>query len=336
MADEKKYVPLMQSLIRHVLRKFYEPHHCVIMDILLEHMLLKESELCANLKMLGREFNRLVIKLREDKLIKQESKIETGVDGRQLLTQCYFIDYREVKDIIKYKIYKMSNIITKRENQDISDVNISYKCNNCEIKYSILEVQSLMKNYQFICPDCSAVLVENKDENSLELHSIMMNDLQEIIEMLKKADSLDIPTMDYFQVLEMKKRRDIDINSKKSQEKNILPDKSYEMPEKSEKDESTSIFSQFETVGIMNEENTFTFIKENSQNEENFSPTTEIINNNQNNNTKHLVNEKKEKEWFVKVNGIEKLFSSITEEDQEKMTEQEYEEYFEIYAKQNE
>merc|ERR1712025_272752 len=152
--------------------------------------------------MMSKDFNRLIIKLREDKFIRQESKIETDQDGRQLMSQCYFIDYREVKDIIKYKVYKMSKIITTRENEDIADVNISYKCEKCDVKYSILEAQSLMKNFKFICPDCSSALVENKDENSFELHSLMMKDLQNIIEMLKKADTYDIPTMDYFQVLE--------------------------------------------------------------------------------------------------------------------------------------
>ncbi|TBT98137.1 hypothetical protein CWI36_2434p0010, partial [Hamiltosporidium magnivora] len=45
---------------------------------------------------------------------------------------------------------------------------------------------------------------------------------------------------------------------------------------------------------------------------------------------------KEESSIFVNVNGVSKSFSQITEEDKEKMNEDEYEKYFEIFLKQNE
>ncbi|KRH92390.1 Transcription initiation factor IIE, alpha subunit [Pseudoloma neurophilia] len=293
------YIPLMQSLIRNVLRKFYEPHHCVIMDILLEHLLLKENEICSHMHMLGKEFNRLIIKLREDKFIRQESKIETTPDGRQLLQQCYFLDFREIKDIIKYKIYKMGKIISKRENQNLSDIEIEFKCLECENIFSILEVQSFMKDFKFFCPDCDLILKETKTENSFELHTLMMKDLKEIIEMLKQADKFDIPTMDYFQVLDLKKK-----NEQKKEEKTIeikTPIIEIEIKEES--------LSQNILTESFPEDN-ITF----SDKEIEIEPKK--------------INKKEEP--LISVNGEMKKLSEITTDDQEKMTEDEYEEYFRI------
>lgn len=310
MADETEYVPLMQLLVRQVMRKFYEPHHCVIMDILLENLLLKESELYASMHMLGKEFNRLITKLREDKLIRQESKIETTQHGTQLHSQCYFIDFKEIKDIIKYKIFKMGNIITKRKEKDISDVNISYRCSSCEAVYSILEVQSFLKNFKFICPDCEIPLEENKDENIFELHTLMMDDLKDIIDLLKKADQFDIPTMDYFQVLNMKKRHE---ERQKTIQTEILKEIK---PIESEK---TGIESFAADEPTNDEHITFFSSTENIKRQK-----IEIVSEPE---------QLSETKIMVKVNGIEKEFAQITEDDQENMTEQEYEDYFDIYSR---
>lgn len=312
MADESEYIPLMQSLIRTVVRKFYEPHHCVIMDILLEHFTLKEAEICANMHMLGKEFNRLIIKLKEDRLIRHESKIETEPDGRQLLSQCYFLNLREIKDIIKYKIFKMGKLITKNDNTDVPDVNINYTCPHCEIIFSTLEAQSHMRNFQFICPDCDTNLKEIQDKDSFELHRLMMKDLKEIIEMLKKADQFDIPLMDYFQVLELKKRTE-----KKSQEtEQNVPVVSihHGFDEKETFDEKSAHPLHIQTP---TEEN-ITFIKET----DNKSQTRPVNSSDRN--------------TMVMVNGVAKPLSEITTDDQEKMNEEEYEEYFRILGEQEE
>lgn len=306
---EQEYIPLMQNLIRHTLRKFYDPCHCVIMDILLEHFLLKESELCSHMKILGKEFNKLIIKLREDKLIRQESKIETTVDNRSLLSQCYFLDFREIKEIIKYKTYKMSQNISKKNVND----SLLLICKNCDLKVSSLEAQSNMRNFKFICKNCDNFLEEDKNENDYFLHNILMKDLKEIIEMLKKADSFDIPSMDYFQVLELKKRF-----FKKDQEENNLQSN---ISQEKEIQFNNSDQNNFNNQEIQVQENNKDFEQE------------EIIFDKEN---KILENKNIENDYFCKVNKVEKKFSEITEEDQEKMTESEYEEYFEIYNKINE
>ncbi|TBU05325.1 putative alpha subunit of transcription initiation factor IIE, partial [Hamiltosporidium magnivora] len=94
-----EYEEIMKKLIKKTMRMFYETHHAVIMDILLEYMIMYDNEICEKMKMLNKEFNRLVVKLKDDKLLKAETKIETKSDGRQLLRCVYFIVYSEIKDV---------------------------------------------------------------------------------------------------------------------------------------------------------------------------------------------------------------------------------------------
>ncbi|ELQ74789.1 Transcription initiation factor IIE, alpha subunit [Trachipleistophora hominis] len=347
---DMSYEPLMQKLIRHTLRLFYQPHHCVIMDILSEKLLLRENEICSAMKMLSKEFNKLIVKLKEDKLIKQESKIETTIDGRQLLQQIYYIDYREIKDIIKYKIYKMSTEINEhlREQQR----QIGYVCSECKTEYSVLEAQSLVKNYRFICPDCNIELVENKNTevDPHELHTLMMNDLKDIIDMLKQADNYNIPTIDYFQALEMKKNKEaktgVVVNKTDDNMKEIDDaadtkgyEASYTFGELSEIDKEMATHetvSGEEPGNVVQDEISVRkdecFVTDKSLEEEIFLNTTRSDDLEKSEPRPADVHD----EIMVKVGGVAKVFSAVTEEDKEKMTEEEYETYFEVFLKQNE
>jgi transcription initiation factor TFIIE subunit alpha len=70
-----EYEELMKKLVKITARSFYADHHCVILDILLEKVVLYDTEISERMKMLAKEFNKLVVKLKEDKLIKHETKI---------------------------------------------------------------------------------------------------------------------------------------------------------------------------------------------------------------------------------------------------------------------
>ena len=99
-----EYEPIMKKLLKLVVRSFYEPNHIVIMDIILENMLLSDVDFCGRMKMLSREFNKLIIRLKDDRLIKTDIKVESKEDNRQILKNIYFINYAEARDVIKYKI----------------------------------------------------------------------------------------------------------------------------------------------------------------------------------------------------------------------------------------
>lgn len=285
-----EYEPLMKELIKKVVRKFYEPHHVVITDIILQKIMLYDTEICERMKMLLKEFNKLVIKLKEDKIIKYENKFENQDENRQILRTVYYINYAEVRDVIKYKIFKM----TKNIESNIKMANMEgYICSDCGKEYSSLDAQSLMENYVFKCEECKGELIENKKSNSSDcaIHTNLISELDDIIKLLKATDNFSIPSMDYFQILEMKK------------EKEEAP-----VVEKQKKIEAAPVINVEET------ENTVGYV---NVQEEASAQNVEI-------------------KEVVFVNGVEKLFSEITEEDKEMMNEEEYEKYFEVYEKYNE
>jgi len=147
--------------------------------------------------MLNREFNKLIIKLKEDKIIKHDIKIETLEDGRQSLKSVYFFNYGEIKDIIKFKIYKMT-----QRNQKVNKEMLY--CPECENKYSLLDAQRNMEGYLFVCENCRMELKEYfGDEEEMDLREIM-EILEPVIEILKETERYEIPTLDYFQMMELK------------------------------------------------------------------------------------------------------------------------------------
>ncbi|EOB14500.1 Transcription initiation factor IIE subunit alpha [Nosema bombycis CQ1] len=199
-----EFEPIMKKLIKTVVRKFYEPYHAVITDLILEDVLLYDSELVQKMKMHSKEVNRLLVSLKEDKILKYETKVEVKEDNRQFLSVVYYINYIEVKDIIKYKIYKITK---KLENKSTN--NDGYICSGCEKEFTALEAQAVMSNYEFKCDDCGEDLKENigglnEDNNT---YSRFVGSITEIVDLLKQLDKYTIPSMDYFQLLELKKNR---------------------------------------------------------------------------------------------------------------------------------
>lgn len=201
------YEPIMDKLIRKVVRKFYEPHHVVIADILLQNSLLYDVEICERMKMLSKEVNKLILKLKEDRIVKYETKVENREDNRQLLRTVYYINYAEVRDVIKYKIFKMTKSL---EGNIRTAQTEGYVCKDCNREYSSLDAQCLMENYVFKCEDCKGDLVENKRDRSTDcmIYSNLMSELDDIVDLLKETDKFNIPSMDYFQVLEMKRDKE--------------------------------------------------------------------------------------------------------------------------------
>ncbi|WUR03128.1 transcription initiation factor IIE subunit alpha (T2EA) [Vairimorpha necatrix] len=283
-----EYLPHMKSLIQTVVRKFYELHHCILVDIILENILIYDTDLQKLMKMHNKEINKLLVALKEDKIIKYENKVEVFEDKRQYLRTVYYINFVEVRDIIKYKIFK----ITKKLDEDLrNSTKEGYYCKTCDKQFSALDAQLIMTNYIFQCDECNGELIENGTNCTTEntLNAKFMNNIRDIINLLKELDKFEIPNMDFFQLTEFKKELE-----KKTEEKKDI-------------------------VEIKTEENFM-------------SIESDII--------KYEEDEKKEEikndiEDFVSVNGEMKKFKDVTDEDIEKMNEEEYEKYFEVYSKNN-
>lgn len=290
------YEPIMKNLIKTVMRTFYEPHHAIIADLLLENMLLSDAEFCSKMKMLNREFNKLIVKLKDENLLKHDIKVETKEDGKQIIKTVFFFNYAEFRDIVKYKIYKMTKTLELKHK---SSEEIFY-CKDCDKKFTALEAQANMEDFIFKCIFCKNELVEysvTEIEKGIDLKKLL-NSIEPIVNLLKQSENYQIPKLDYFQILERKKEKDIqNQNSIETQEIKNGDTNTVEL-------KKTDFEDDFEDL---NE----------------FSKKPKISDENKKANNFEM----------VYVNGVLKPISDITEEDKSNMTEEEYLNFFEIFSK---
>ncbi|KAI8990065.1 hypothetical protein BDB01DRAFT_717590 [Pilobolus umbonatus] len=118
-------------------------------------------------------------------------------DQRLVPKTYYFIDYKELVDVVKWKMYKMQTIV--RDNLRTESENKGYICPQCEKAFTPLEVLSLvdMSDQLFHCDICEHVLEENDNAENVKGSQQILTKLREqsqsIISLLKQTDSIVIP-----------------------------------------------------------------------------------------------------------------------------------------------
>ena len=295
-----EYETAMKNLIKYVMKVFYEPQHVDLMNILLEKTIATEEECCKIMKLLNREFNKIITKLKDDKLIKSEQKIISKDEIKNSLNTVYYLNYAEIKDIVKYKILKMTETIEK----NITVKDDYFYCNTCKLSYSILDAQAYMDNFIFKCPICKNELIENVINltNNCIDNKEFIQMLEPLINILKDVEQYKIPHMEYFQIRELKNTKEI----------NTTKDQSNFYKDNSMLDNSIACYDITNKIDFSNEH---TSLYDNG----------EIIKNELESTVSNVM---------VSVNGISKPFSEITDEDKDKMTEDEYIIYYNVYTHQ--
>ncbi|OQS55071.1 tfa1 [Ecytonucleospora hepatopenaei] len=291
------YEKPMRDLVKYVMYIFYEPQHIVFMNVLLENIVLTEEQACMKMKLLSREFNKITMRLKDDKLIKVEQKIKSKEEGKDTLQNVYFINFAEVRNVIKYKVSRMLETI-ENDSDKKDDVFMCVKCNKT---YTLLEAQKTMQNYVFHCAICDSELVENTKEETLKWVSnkTFIEKMSHLIALLKKVDQLEIPHLDYFQLIEKKEVK---------QEKNKIEKGPYDVRNNLKSDTAFDKFIEKYDEDFINKEH-----KE----------------------TGDTVIKHNKEEPRILLNGVYKTLDQLTECDIEKMTEEEYIEYYNLFEQQN-
>lgn len=301
---------LMGELVQRVTRMFYEPHHIVIMDIMLHHLVLDEEDLADKMMLLPREFNKIIVRLRDDKLLSSETISDLKEDGKQVTKTKFFLDFRVIRDVVKYKIYTMTQRLERRLR--LSESTLGFSCPKCQAAYSLLDAQSFLstEDYTFRCPDCSISLVEKKEkeaeekESASNLFSLMMEEIAPLISQLKKIDQIGIPEM----------LRGKIILSQGGAQHPAQP--LMETPRRGPAEEPPETAAE---GGGPREEEIVSVPR-----------PGEDIYTLENNNESSI---KKASGEIVSVQGEKKPYEDVTESDKERMDEEEYERYFELFEK---
>ncbi|KAF7624543.1 hypothetical protein AFLA_008247 [Aspergillus flavus NRRL3357] len=141
---------LANTLIRTVVRAFYETRHILVVDALFIHSVLHAEDLAFLLGMQQKDLRKLCAKLREDRLISVNTRAEIR-DGstRPVNREYYYIPLHPVIDAIKFKISKLTSTIKAQYTP--SEERKEYICLRCGAEWTELDVLSLYSEEGFEC-----------------------------------------------------------------------------------------------------------------------------------------------------------------------------------------
>ncbi|PWY70462.1 hypothetical protein BO70DRAFT_365406 [Aspergillus heteromorphus CBS 117.55] len=195
---------LANTLIRSVVRAFYETRHILVVDALFIHSVLHAEDLAFLLGMQQKDLRKLCAKLREDRLIAVSTRAEIR-DGstRPVNREYYYIPLHPVVDAIKYKVSKLTSTIKAQYTP--SDERKEYICLRCGAEWTELDVLSLYSEEGFECQNCGAILdrtedvkgAEGIDRTGHEKNSKLMAQLDKMLKLLKQIDTVEIPPNDF-------------------------------------------------------------------------------------------------------------------------------------------
>ncbi|KAL1961545.1 hypothetical protein VTN77DRAFT_1632 [Rasamsonia byssochlamydoides] len=195
---------LAYTLIRSVVRAFYETRQVLVVDALFIHSVLHTEDLAHLLGMQQKDLRKLCAKLREDRLIAVHTRSEIR-DGstRPVNRDYYYIPLHPVIDAIKYRISKLTSTIKAQYTP--SEERKEYICLRCGAEWTELDVLSLYNEEGFECQSCGAILERTEDVKGTdgidrtghEKNSKLMAQLDGMLKLLKQIDATEIPPNDF-------------------------------------------------------------------------------------------------------------------------------------------
>ncbi|KAF8985471.1 hypothetical protein BGZ46_004064 [Entomortierella lignicola] len=188
---------VLDQLVYRVCRAFYEPRYIVVMDVINKMKQVKDEELAAALKLNKREIHKICGKLKEDRLIKDLTKLEARKpDQRPIPNTYYYLDYKLFVDVVKYKIHRMGKELdSAMDKKEV--VHAGLRCPACLNAYALVEVTNHYDDAtgKFLCPSDNHPLDEESnedDEQGQEMKTKLRENTKPIVDLLKLTDNIVI------------------------------------------------------------------------------------------------------------------------------------------------
>lgn len=131
----------LKRLAKYVVRGFYGLEHALALDILIRNPCVKEEDMLELLKFDRKQLRAVLNTLKSDKFIKSRMRVETAPDGKTTRHNYYFINYRLLVNVVKYKLDHMRRRIETDERDSTNRA--SFKCPNCYKTFTDLEANQL-------------------------------------------------------------------------------------------------------------------------------------------------------------------------------------------------
>ncbi|NXD35159.1 T2EA factor, partial [Copsychus sechellarum] len=151
----------LQRLAKYIVRGFYGVECSLALDVLIRYSCVKEDDLLQLLKYERKQLRAVLNTLKVDKLVKLRMRVETGPNGKSTRHNYYYINYKVLVDVVKYKLDHVRRKIEADERD--STTRSSFKCPSCSSTYTDLEVNQLFDAFTgtFRCTYCNTEVEED-------------------------------------------------------------------------------------------------------------------------------------------------------------------------------
>lgn len=157
---------------------------------------MKEDDICDLLNFDRKQLRARITALKNDKLLQNRLKMETGPDGKAAKVTYYFINYKILVNVVKYKLDLMRKRLETTERDATSRA--SFKCVNCQKTFTDLEADQLIDftTNEFRCTYCSSLVEEDESalpqKDSRLLLARFNEQMQYFFDLLKSAENIKL------------------------------------------------------------------------------------------------------------------------------------------------
>ncbi|KAJ8282247.1 hypothetical protein COCON_G00047660 [Conger conger] len=131
----------LKRLAKQVVRGFYGVEHALALDILIRNPCVREEDMLELLKFDRKQLRSVLNTLKADKFVKCRMRVETAADGKTTRHNYYFINYRLLVNVVKYKLDHMRRRIETDERDSTNRA--SFRCPCCFNTFTDLEANQL-------------------------------------------------------------------------------------------------------------------------------------------------------------------------------------------------
>ncbi|KAL0985527.1 hypothetical protein UPYG_G00158070 [Umbra pygmaea] len=152
----------LKRLAKQVVRGFYGVEHALALDVLIRNPCVREEDMLELLKFDRKQLRSVLNTLKGDKFVKCRMRVETAPDGKTTRHNYYFINYRLLVNVVKYKLDHMRRRIETDERDSTNRA--SFCCPFCSKTFTDLEANQLFDPMTgtFRCTFCHTEVEEDE------------------------------------------------------------------------------------------------------------------------------------------------------------------------------
>lgn len=191
---------LAVTLIKTVMRAFYQTREILVIDALILHEALRDDDLAYLMQINTKDLHKICGKLREDRFLTVQTRQEQRPDrpgARASNRTWYYINYRQTIDAIKWRVYSIDKEVQGTTVQTTEKK--EYFCSHCKAEWTAMEVLDHVGPEGFLCHRCNHLLTFEADRTAGgHEQSTRLNDqFKFITEQLRQIDQVHVPECDF-------------------------------------------------------------------------------------------------------------------------------------------